>query len=134
MIAAQIGAALKARLSALTFSPTIPVAWPNRDFTPSGEKYLTAKIITAPVQRLTVSGEHAFTGSLVVVVCTKVNKGSGEADGIADAVAAWFPADLAMTLSGGAKLRITAAPSVRDGYQDAGYWLTPVTIPFRVMV
>ena len=49
MIASQVGAALKARLAALTFNPTIPVAWPNKDFTPSGDRYLAAAIVRATV-------------------------------------------------------------------------------------
>lgn len=133
MIASQVGAALKARLAALTFNPTIPVAWPNKDFTPTGDRYLAAAIVRAPNQRLTLGAEHRMSGSLVVTVASKAGVGSGEGDGVADAIAAHFPADLVLTLSGGARLRITAAPSVRDGYLDAGYWRTPVIVPFEAM-
>lgn len=133
MIASQVGAALKARLAALTFNPVIPVAWPNKDFTPTGERFLSAAIVRAPNQRLTITAEHRMSGSLVVTVCSKAGVGSGEGDGIADAVGAWFPADMVLTLSNGSRLRITAAPSVRDGFLDAGYWRTPVIVPFEAM-
>ena len=133
MIAAQIGAALKARLAALTFSPALPVGWPNRDFAPNGD-HLTAAIVPAEAQRLGVKAMHRFAGTMVVTVCAQnTRNGSGENDGKADAVAAHFPADLTLTLSGGLRLRITAAPSVREGFIDAGYWRTPVLIPFEVL-
>lgn len=133
MIAAAIGTALKAKLAALTFSPVIPVAWSNRDFVPTGERFLAAEIVPAPVQRLTIRGANRFAGALVVTVASKGGKGSGEGDGIADAVAAHFPADLVLTTSGG-RLRVTATPSVRQGYLDGAYWRTPVTVPFEVLI
>lgn len=132
MIAAQIGAALKARLATLAFSPAIPVGWPNRDFVPTGD-HMTVAIVPAESQRLGVTAMHRFAGSMVVTVCTAGGKGSGEGDGKADAVAAHFAADLRLPLSGGNTLRITQAPSVREGFIDKGYWRTPVTIPFEVL-
>ncbi len=132
MIAAEIGAALKARLAALTFTPALPVGWPNRDIVPTGD-HLTAAIVPAEAQRLGVHAMHRFAGTMVVTVCTSGGKGSGEGDGKADAVAAHFPADLRLSLSGGGSLRITQAPSVREGFIDAGYWRTPVLIPFEVL-
>ncbi len=132
MIASQIGAALKARLSSLTFTPALPVGWPNRDFVPSGD-HLTVAIVPAEAERLGVKAMHRRAGNMVVTVCTAGGKGSGEGDGKADAVAAHFPADLRLSLSGGGSLRITQAPSVREGFIDAGYWRTPVLIPFEVL-
>lgn len=133
MIASQIGAALKARLATLTFSPAIPVGWPNRDFVPTGD-HMTVAIVPAESQRLGVTAMHRYSGSLVVTVCTQnTRNGSGESDGKADAVAAHFAADLRLPLSGGKTLRITQAPSVREGFIDKGYWRTPVTIPFEVL-
>lgn len=132
MIASQIGAALKARLASLTFSPALPVGWPNRDFVPTGD-HLTVAIVPAEAQRLGVKAMHRFAGSMVVTVCTAGGKGSGEGDGKADAVAAHFPADLRLSLSGGGSLRITQAPSVREGFIDAGYWRTPVIVSFEVL-
>lgn len=128
MTAAEIGAALKARLAALTFTPAIPVAWPNKDFVPTGERFLVAQIVRAPAERIGIKARARMTGSLVVTVASRTGNGSGEADGLADAVAAHFPADLKL-----GDLRITAAPSVRDGFADAGYWRTPVVVPFEAL-
>ena len=132
MIASKIGAALKARLASLTFTPALPVAWPNRDFVPDGD-HLSAAINRIPNERLGVQAMHRIGGTLVVTVVTAVGKGSGEGDGKADAVAAHFPADLSLPLTGGGHVRIIAAPSVREGFADGGYWRTPVTIPFEVI-
>lgn len=130
-----IGDALKARLAALIFTPAIPVGWPNRDFTPpeSGARYMVASLVKAPNERLTLGTATRFSGSLVVNVATKAGAGSGEGESLADAVAAHFPVNLSLPITGGGSVRITTAPSVRDGYLDAGMWRTPVTIPFSVM-
>ena len=130
MTAAATHAAIKARIETLaaTFSPAIPVAWPNRDYQPTGDRFLQVAIVPAPNQRMTLDALHRRAGSVVVTVASKVNTGSGEGDGIADAVAAYFPADL--RFSG---VRVTSAPSVRDGMQDAGFWRTPVIVPFEVL-
>lgn len=132
MIAAQIGAALKARLSELIFTPALPVAWPNRDFAPNGD-HLAVAIVPAEAQRLGVKAMHRYAGTLSITVVSTGGRGSGEGDGKADAVAAHFPADLKLTLAGGATLRITQSPSVREGFIDAGYWRTPVLVPFEVL-
>lgn len=133
MIAADIGAALKAHLAALVFSPTIPVAWPNRDFTPTGERFLAAQIDGLPNDRLTISGTHRVSGVLTVGAVIPAGGGTGQADGIADAVAEHFPCDLRLTIASGA-VRITQVPSVRGGYRDGAYWRVPVTIPFEAFV
>ena len=132
MSAAAIGAALKARLAALSFSPAIPVAWQNKDYTPTGERFLAAEILPAPNERATIGGAHRRSGSLIVTVASRPNNGSGEGDGLADAVAAHFPHDLVLATTAG-RVRITAAPSVRGGFIDGGYWRTPVIIPWEVL-
>lgn len=132
MTAAQTHAAIKARIEALTFTPAIPVAWPNKDYTPTGERFLQVAIVPAPAQRMTLDALHRRAGSVVITVASRPNNGSGEGDGLADAVAAHFPADLKLTAGSGA-VRITAAPSIREGFRDGGFWRTPVVIPFEVL-
>lgn len=133
MIASQIGAALKAHLASLDFYGEMPVAWSNRDFTPSGKRYLAAQIEGIPNQRLTIDGHHRIAGTLIVSAIIPAGGGTGEADGIADAVAAHFPCDLRLALTA-ATLRVTAMPSMRSGYLDGSYWRVPVTIPFEVLL
>lgn len=128
MTAAATHAAIKARIEALAFSPAIPVAWPNKDYTPTGERFLQVAIVPAPNQRMTLDALHRRAGSVVITVASRLNNGSGEGDGLADAVAAHFPADL--RFSG---IRVTASPSIREGFKDGGFWRTPVVIPFEVL-
>ena len=132
MTAAATHAAIKSHIEDLTFSPAIPIAWQNKDFVPDGNRFLKVTIIPAPVQRLGVAVMHRRAGSVAITVASRVNNGSGEGDGLADAVAAHFPADLKLT-AGTKRLRITADPSIRDGFREAGYWHTPVVIPFEVL-
>lgn len=128
MTASATHAAIKARIEALAFSPAIPIAWPNKDYTPTGERFLQVAIVPAPAQRMTIDALHRRAGSIVITVASKPNNGSGEGDGLADAVAAHFPADL--RFSG---IRITASPSIREGFIDGAFWRTPVVIPFEVL-
>lgn len=130
MIAAEIGAALKAHMAAMSFSPAIPIAWPGRDYEPDGTRFLAVQIEGLPNQRVTIGGTSRITGFVAVNVAIPAGKGTGEADGIADAVAAHFPADWRDVLPS-ATLRITATPSIRGGYKDGAYWRVPVTIPFE---
>jgi len=131
-----IKTALKDRLIALTFSPTIPIAWPNRDFVaPTVDldaRWFEAVFVTAPVQRLTIRARHRRSGSMVVTVASRVNKGTAQGEGLADAIAAHFPADLRL-VAGANRIRITEDPSVRDGFLDGGYWRTPVIIPWEII-
>lgn len=129
-----ISDALKAHMAALTFSPAIPIGWPNRDFTPpaDGSRYMVFAIVRAANQRMTLGGGNKWSGSIVVNIATPSGKGSGAGDSLADAVAAHFPADLALDASG-ARLRVTGTPFAREGYTDAGMWRTPLVIPFEVM-
>lgn len=131
MSQSAIGAAIKARIASLAFAPEIPVAWPNKDFKPTGERFLQVQIIPAPNERLTMNGRHRRAGSIIITVASRANNGSGEGDGLADGVAAHFPCDLILT-AGGQRLRITEAPSIREGFIDGGFWRTPVVIPYEL--
>lgn len=132
MTAAATHAAIKARIEALAFTPAMPIAWPNKDYTPTGDRFLQVAIVPAPAQRMTLDALHRRAGSVVITVASRLNNGSGEGDGLADAVAAHFPADLKLT-AGTKRLRITEAPSIREGFNDNGFWRTPVVIPFEVL-
>jgi hypothetical protein len=77
---------------------------------------------------MTLDALHRRAGSVVITIASRVNNGSGEGDGLADAVAAHFAADLRFQ-----GIRITSSPSIREGFVDGGYWRTPVVIPFEVL-
>lgn len=134
-MSAPIHAALKARLTvvAASFSPAIPVAWENRDYSPNGERFMAADIVPAPNQRLTIGGKHREAGTLAITLATALGKGSGEAAGIADAIAAGFPSETLITAANDKSIRITVTPTARQGFADGGYWRTPILIPYEVI-
>jgi hypothetical protein len=128
-----ISDALKARMASLTFSPAIPIGWPNRDFTPPADgRFMVFSIVRAENERLSIGSVTRFSGSVVVNIATTSNAGSGEGDSLADAVANHFPVNLVLPITGG-KVRVTRRPTVREGYEDAGKWRTPVIIPFEAV-
>ena len=61
MTASATHAAIKSRIEtlALSFTPIIPVAWPNKDYQPTGERFLQVAIGPAPNQRMTLDVEGA---------------------------------------------------------------------------
>ncbi|MCU0732549.1 MAG: DUF4128 domain-containing protein, partial [Hyphomonas sp.] len=115
------------------FSPAIPVAWENRDFTPPEGRHFVADFIPAPKERLTIGTHHRAAGSLAVVVASRTNMGTGEALGLAGAIVAGFPCDTRLETTDGKTIRITAEPSIRQGFKDGGWWRTPVIIPWEVI-
>lgn len=128
-----ISDALKLRLDQLAVSPPLGVAWPNRDFTPDGSDWLQVSIERAENARLSHGGATRFSGVLALVLCTALNRGSGEAESLADIIAAHFPVDLRLPVAGGGSVRVTTRPSVRSGYRDGAYWRTPILIPFEAL-
>ena len=132
MTQAAIGAAIKDRIAALAFTPAIEIAWPNKEYQPTGNRFLQVQIIPAPNERMTLNGRHRRSGSVIITVASRVNNGSGEGDGLADAVVAHFPCDLSLT-AGTQRLRITSEPSIREGFLDGNFWRTPVVIPYALM-
>ena len=132
MAQAAIGAALKAHVGLLSFVPPIPLSWPNKDYKPDGERFIQVQILPAPNERLTIRGKHRTYGSMILTVASRTANGSGEGDGLADAVAAHFPCDLKLD-AGGQALRITESPSIREGFLEGNFWRTPVVIPYEVL-
>jgi hypothetical protein len=130
---AAITAAMKSHMADLQFSPAIPVAWPNRDFDPSNAaRFLVVQFVRADNERVAISTKHRYYGSMVVTVFSRTDRGSGEADGLADGVAAHFPADLRIPFNDGT-IRISDAPSIKDGFLENGRWRTPVVVKYEVL-
>lgn len=126
--------ALFARLAALTFSPALPVAWPNRAFTPPADrKWLQANEIPASTTPFTLYGDASdHVGLMQVDVFRPLNEGIGAAKEIAAAICAHFRPPLLLS-SDGVKVKTTQAtpgPILVDG--DA--IKLPVTIRYRAFI
>ncbi|MEO9230372.1 MAG: DUF4128 domain-containing protein [Devosia sp.] len=124
---------LEARFAALVFSPVLPVAWPNKVFTPSADKhYLRFVFVPNVTNRLMIgsSGAHQYLGLLQVSVYWSKLDGEDAPRDIAGLVAAHFPCDLKLN-SGGVTVRITKRPDVRDLMVEDAAVQIPVMIAWE---
>jgi hypothetical protein len=124
---AAIDTAIKSRTLAIAGS--IPVAWPNLDFTPSAE-YI--EIRHQPVQRIdtTGTGDNAQQEGLVLFnIRTRAGTGEARALEIADLILTGFPKALRLAVAGG-NVVITKPADPRPGFTDGAYWLMPVVFNY----
>mgnify|MGYP000125400208 CR=1 FL=1 len=130
-VEAKIDDALLARLAALTFSPAIPVAYPNVAFTPPAGRHFRAFIFRNPTDR-TAFRTRVLNGIMQVSVYSPLNEGPKPADELAGAIVAHFDPSLPWLTSEGVTVRMDpgkppyAGSAMRD--PDAAYWMVPVTI------
>lgn len=127
----KVWQALAARLDELTFSPPLPIAWPNGTFSPPGDrKWLRVNEIPASTTLFALSGgtgEHI--GLMQVDVFRPLNEGHVPAKETAGAIAAHFPPALRL-FSEGVKVVITRSELGPVLKQDTEIML-PVTIRWR---
>lgn len=137
-IQSEIEAALFARVASFTYSPAIPVAWPNVSMNPKPARYLRVNHIPNTSRRLFVgsSAPHQRLGLLQVDVFTPLNQGPSTATEIAGLVAAHFPADLRLTTGSPLKVvgRVAKAADVGPALPDDTHLMTPVTVAYEVLV
>lgn len=129
----NIQLALFKRVESLSLSPSYPIAWPNKGFSPPADgKYLDVTHFPNTVRRLFVKGSapHQRLGILQITVVQPLNVGVQTAAAIAGAIADHFPADLNL-YEGGIRVRIEAAPSILPGVRREVYWDTPVSIRYE---
>lgn len=136
-IQSEIEAALFARVAAFTFSPAIPVAWPNVSMTLKPARYLRVNHIPNTSRRLFVgsSAPHQRLGLLQVDVFTQLNQGTSAATEIAGLIAAHFPADLRLTIGSPLKIvgRVTKAADVGPALPDDTHWMVPMTVYYEAL-
>jgi len=127
----KVWRALSARLDGLTFSPALPIAWPNSAFAPPGDrKWLRVNEIPASTTPFALSGgtsEHV--GLIQVDVFRPLNEGHVPAKEIAGAIRAHFSVALRL-FSAGVKVVITRSELGPVLTQDTEIML-PVTIWWR---
>ena len=127
----KVWQALAARLDELTFSPPLPIAWPNDTFAPPGDRrWLRVNEIPASTTTFALSGgtsEHI--GLMQVDVFRPLNEGHVPAKETAGIVAAHFPPALRL-FSEGVKVVVTRSELGPVLKQDTEIML-PVTIRWR---
>lgn len=130
-IEADIQAALFEHLAELSLSPSLPVAWPNTNFSvPTSKKYLEVRHFPNTTERPWIgsSEPHLHQGILQVTVHWPLNANELPAREIAGLVASHFPPDFEMA-SG---VRVTKRPDVSSALVEETDIQIPVSIRYRV--
>lgn len=126
--------ALFARLAALTFSPVIPIAWPNSNFSPpTNHIWLRVSEIPASSTPFDVKGGTTDRiGLMQIDVFRPLGEGHVTAKETAGKVAAHFPVALRL-YSEGVKVVITRSeigPIIKEDVRI----MLPVTVRWRAFV
>ena len=129
---ADIFDALFSRVEDLTFSPPIPVAWPNYKYTPVvGQKYIEARQLPNDTNRIMINGTtDRLMGILMLTLNFPINYGEELAKEDVDTIIDHFATDLRLS-SGDTQLRITKRPSPRQGLNMDGWWKIPILIDYE---
>lgn len=138
---ARIAEALLSKLADLTLSPAIPVAYPNKNFSPTaGQTYLRASFITLPTEQpgLAHSSAKRYGGMLQVSVFAPINKGGLiDAAEIASQVVTHFARGTRMDSTTGSPATVVLTvevgpmpPTVNSPMKEDAWWHQPISIPF----
>lgn len=128
----DIEVALLGRMRTIEFSPTIDIAWPNREYTPTGEPYARVDHLRNPSSRLFLKGSdpHNHMGIFQVTIVSKLEKGPSQASALAGQVVEHFPADLKL-FEGAVKVKVTKKPDVSTPLRTDASWDLVVSIPYE---
>lgn len=95
-----------------------------------------ARVFSDPSPAFIEDGKpHTRTGALIVTLRHPITRAYtiSRYDQIAGEVANHF-VDGTMMRHGNVCVRVTSYPSINEGYEDNGYWVVPVSIPWRTFV
>lgn len=131
----RIEAALFGYLAEREFVASIPLSWPNVDFTPPHPPapYVRVRHLPNSNRRFLLRGSdpHFRRGILSLTAVTPLRVGPSAATALAGAIAAQFPADLAIFGAEGLKVTVQAAPSVRDAFPADTSWNVLVSVLYQ---
>ena len=130
-IETELWLALKSRIETLPFTPELPIAYPGSVYTPGSGAFIAVGEATAAPRRVFVGkGKDDRAGTLTLVHAAKIGQDASVYKEAAGIIAAHFGEDTQMRY-GLTCVRVVAAPHVVAGYQDNGWWRTPVNIRWR---
>lgn len=121
------------RLAALTFSPVLPIAWPNVSFTPpAAGKYLRARHLPNTPEQISLgsTGFNRHVGLFQVDVVWPEGVGETAPKEIAGAIVAQFKRGTEFTRES-IIIRIPAPPAIAPSIQDGKSYVIPVTIRYQ---
>lgn len=127
----QIWQALKSRVATLPVSP-VAIIYPGSLYAPvAGTEFIAvSKVTVEPARVLIKAGKNLRRGSLMVTRVQPLGQDFAVYEQAGAVIASHFAEDTQMRY-GNACVRVTSAPHVMDGYRDAGWWRTPVSIPWE---
>ena len=114
-------------------NPTIPVAWPNRPFTPPAGSWVRLTIVGSDSKAVEIGprSQERRTGTVIVQVFTTLDKGDALGLGLADTVAGIFRNQ--RVAAGDAGDILFRKPRTRSIGVDAekAFWQINVEVPFQ---
>ena len=116
---------------AATRTPALPVAWENVQFTAPATAYLRAFLLPATTVSDDLAGTHReYHGIYQVSVVCPIDTGPGAAEGIADEIAALFPLNTRLSVTG-LTLQIISPVTAAQGLPDGSNYIVPVSFGYR---
>lgn len=134
LVETAIWLALKSRIETLPIA--YKKAYPGEAFEVPHEAKLApflsvGRISASPVRVSIGDGKpHNRTGFVVISLFYPLGRDLSAYDQIAAEIADHFVDGTQMTYSD-ITVTITSYPHIQDGYEDNGYWIVPVRIPWR---
>lgn len=131
-VQADIENALLTRASGLS-ALGVPIAMPNNDFTPpeSGSYIRVQHLPNANIRQFLDGTEpHWRQGILQITAISPLGQGPAIATALAAAIAAYFPADLAL-YEGAVKVTISRSPDIAPAINGDISWDVPVSIRYE---
>lgn len=125
--------AIEARLAtwAANRSPSLSVAYENAPFTAPTGLYLQGFLLPADTGSQDLAGAHRrYSGLYQITVRAPLNAGPGAAEGVLDELAALFPLNLRVTVTG-LTLQVTTPVTAGPAAQDADRYVLPVSFGYR---
>lgn len=127
----SIWLALRGRVESLALDPALAVAWPKEVYEPTGGPYIEVIHLPNTPRRLFLNGSEPHQ-RLGILQLTLIYPVSSKHDVVTDIeitgqIAEHFPAGLIVRRDGLA-VTITQAPDIARGFQEDGYWRTPISI------
>jgi hypothetical protein len=128
----KIRAALETAFAAWATTNTVAVAWQNKPYTPvTGTKYCRPYLLPATTQNPSLGDAHKrMIGIFQVSLYLKLGDGPGAAETLADSLCSTFARGNGFTASG-VTVRILESPSIRPAFNDEGWYVVPVDIPYQ---
>lgn len=111
-------------------SPALSIAWQNLPFTEPAGAYLRAFLLPIPTQAIDLAGaSRTYRGLFQINVVAPLNKGPGEAEGIADELAALFVVNAQLTNT--VTVQQITPCSIAPALQSDTHFVVPVSFEYR---